>query len=264
MYSRIISAFLLSFSLALPARAQAPANKSEKTAKLEKAAKELFDATNRFRADEKRTELKWNPRLAEAAESFVKFMASTDRYGHEADGKSPAERAKERKYDYCALAENIAYVYSSEGYDTGEVARGLFAAWKDSPAHRGNMLDGDVVEAGMAVARSEKSGKYYGVQMFGRPGSMAIAFEVVNEAGEDVQYQVGDDTLALGPRVTRTHHDCRKIEIRFAGPGFDTKGEPESFRPVTGDRFVISKKDGKLHVSKEKIEATAPAEAKGK
>jgi len=227
--------------------------KRENSADLAQAAKRIFEATNQFRREEKRPELKENPKLAEAATHFAKFMASTDKYGHEADGKTPADRATEHKYDYCAIAENIAYVYSSEGYTTQQVAKGLVDGWKKSPGHRKNMLDPDVIEAGMAVANSEKSGKYYGVQMFGRPKSALIEFQVVNESGQDVKYLVGDETQTLGPRFTRTHQDCRPGEIKFAWD--ESEGKPETFRPAAKDRFVITKKDGKLQVTRGKEEA---------
>ena len=204
--------------------------RQEKTADVAEAAKQIFDATNRFRREEKRSELKENRQLAETAAYFARFMASTDKYGHEADGKTPADRAKEHKYDYCAIAENIAYVYSSEGYTTDEVAKGLVEGWKKSPGHRKNMLDPDVTEAGMAVAQSEKSGKYYGVQMFGRPRSAMIEFEVVNESGEDVKYQVGDETLDAGH--PRTRGPTRTVSpASSSSPGPDPRASPRPFVP---------------------------------
>ena len=116
--------------------------------------------------------------------------------------------------------------------------------------------------AGMAVAQSEKSGKYYGVQMFGRPRSAAIEFQVVNESGEDVTYQAGDETLKLGPRYTRTHQDCRPMEIKFTWA--ESEGKAETFRAAAGDRFVISRKDGKFQVAREKAksEGLEPAASK--
>jgi len=237
----------------LPSNSTTASARQEKNADVAQAAKRIFDATNRFRREEKQSELKENPQLAEAAAYFARFMASTDKYGHEADGKTPADRAKEYKYDYCSIAENIAFVYSSEGYDTDEVATGLMSGWKKSPGHRKNMLAPEVIEAGMAVAHSEKSGKYYGVQMFGRPKSAMIEFEVVNESGEDVKYQVGDETLELGIRYTRTHQDCQPGEIRFAWTG--SEGKPETYQPAAKDRFVITKKAGRFQVTREKAKA---------
>ena len=41
--------------------------------------------------------------------------------------------------------------------------------WERSAAHRKNMLDRDATEIGVAVAHSPRTGRYYGVQVFGRP-----------------------------------------------------------------------------------------------
>jgi uncharacterized protein YkwD len=263
MKPRTVLAIVSCLAYAHPSLAQETDRPEDpgKTADVALAAKRVFEATNRFRKEEGRSELKENPQLTEAAGYFAKFMASTDKYGHEADGKTPAERAREYKYDYCGIDENIAFVYSSEGYGTGEVAQGLVEGWKKSPGHRKNMLDPDMIEAGMAVARSEKSGKYYGVQMFARPKSAAIEFQVANEAGEDVNYQVGDQSLTLGPRYIRTHTDCRPVELKFPGAG--SEGKAETFRPVAGDRFVVSKKDGRIQVSRVKAKREGPAAAEG-
>jgi uncharacterized protein YkwD len=264
MSVRSFPVILLFLALDAPASAQEAARpvKQEKTADVAAAAKQVFEATNRFRKEEGRSELKENPRLEEAASYFAKFMATTDKYGHEADGKQPADRAKEHGYDFCGIDENIAFVYSSAGYNTGEVVKGLVEGWKKSPGHRKNMLDPDMMEAGMAVARSEKSGKYYGVQMFGRPRSAMIEFQVVNESGEDVKYQVGDETLTIGPRYTRTHQDCKPGELRFVGS--ESEGKAEPFHPVAGDRFVVTRKDGKLSVSREKSHPQESTPSAGK
>ena len=107
--------------------------------------------------------------LRRTAEEFAEYMARTDKYGHEADGRTPGERAKRGGYDWCRVSENISYQWSSHDFDTTELARRLVEGWKKSPGHRRNMLDPKVTETAVAVARSAKSGKYYAVQMFGRP-----------------------------------------------------------------------------------------------
>jgi uncharacterized protein YkwD len=112
-----------------------------------------------------------NPVLARTVRDFVDFMARTDRYGHEADGKQPADRARGHGYDYCLVSENIAYQYNSAGFRTAALARDFVEGWKHSPQHRKNMLEPAATQTAVAVARSEKSGRYYAVQMFGRPKS---------------------------------------------------------------------------------------------
>ena len=45
-------------------------------------------------------------------------MARTGKFSHSADGSEPAARAKRFGYEYCIVAENIAYIFSSEGMAT--------------------------------------------------------------------------------------------------------------------------------------------------
>ena len=96
-----------------------------------------------------------NPDLTDAARDFAAYMARTSRYGHTADGSRPADRAASHGYEYCVIAENIAYAFNSDGYTTEELGKTFVEGWKHSPGHRRNMLDPDVAETGVAVARSE-------------------------------------------------------------------------------------------------------------
>src|SRR4051812_8958922 len=175
----------------------------------------IVERTNDFRKAEKREPVKTNPDLTKTAEYFAKFMAKTGKYGHEADGSKPAERATKHGYEYCIVLENIAYQYNSEGFTTEALATGLVKGWQDSPGHRKNMLDPDVTETGVAVARSEKTGYYYAVQMFGRPKSLAVVFKIVNHTDAALEYTIGEDKYTLEPRYTQTHTRCRAGEVTF-------------------------------------------------
>ena len=90
----------------------------------------VIEATNRFRAEEGRNAVAPERHLDAAAREFAAFMARTDRYGHNADGREPADRAKAHGYDYCLVSENISYQYSSLGFRTGELATRLVEGWK--------------------------------------------------------------------------------------------------------------------------------------
>src|SRR5689334_15910645 len=173
MSIRRLAVLLLACSLTPPA-ARAQVGPDPKNPDLDRAARQVIDQTNQFRRAEKRGDVTINAKLMATARYFADFMARTDKYGHEADGSDPAGRAKKHGYDYCLIAENIAYVFSSEGFTTEELAKQFVEGWKNSPPHRKNMLDPDVTETGVAIARSTTSGKYYAVQMFGRPKSMTI------------------------------------------------------------------------------------------
>jgi uncharacterized protein YkwD len=222
-------------------------SKNEKKPDLERVARIIIDRTNAFRKEEGRKKVEPNPRLTQAAKYFAGYMAKNDRYGHHADGRRPADRAKKFGYDYCIVLENIAYEYDSQGFETDELGKAFFEAWKHSPGHRRNMLDGDVTDTGVAVARSEKTGYYYAVQMFGRPHSMAIEFTVVNRSDARVTYQVGKQSFPLAPDYTRTHTRCRPAKVTFKLPGSETK----SVEPQRGARFVITGDDKGYQVKKE-------------
>jgi hypothetical protein len=159
----------------------------------------------------------------ETARDFARFMVENDKYGHTADGRRPSERASQHGYRYCIIAENIAYQYSSQGFGGKQLARRFVRGWENSPEHRKNMLDRDVTETGVGVARSASSGAYYAVQMFGRPSSKQIEFQVSNHGAETASYTVkghkGERTFSLPPRVTRTHQRCRPAKLEFSQDG---------------------------------------------
>jgi uncharacterized protein YkwD len=211
-----------------------------------KAVRLVLDRTNEFRKGEKREAVKVNPELTKAAEYFAKFMAETDKYGHEADDSKPADRAKKHGYDYCIVLENIAWMSNPAGFTTESLGGGLVTGWKESPGHRKNMLDPDVTETGVAIAHSEKSGKYYGVQMFGRPKSLAVEFKIANRSDVKLEYTIGEDKYTLDPRTIQTHTLCRAGEAKFQTP---TGLDPIKFG--AGDRFVVTGNDGKYQVKKE-------------
>src|SRR5207248_10434675 len=134
---------------------------------LAEVEKLVVSYSNEFRKHQGRRPLKVNDKLGKAAHDFADFMARTDKFSHTADGKQPSQRVSESGYAWCAVAENIAWEYNSEGFTTERLARELVEGWKHSPEHRRNLLDPDVTEIGVAVAFGKASGRYYGVQDFG-------------------------------------------------------------------------------------------------
>jgi uncharacterized protein YkwD len=231
--------------------------KTQQSANLAEVVKLIVAKTNEFRQEQGRAAVKTNPLLTETVREFAAFMARTEKFSHEADGKQPSDRARQHKYSYCVIAENIAYEYSSEGFATAELAARFVEGWKKSPGHRKNMLDPDVTETGVAVAQSEKSGKYYAVAMFGRPRSAAIEFTIKNETDAEVKYKIGDETLALPASSIRTHEQCRSAEVKFEWS--EAEGQPQTLRPTAGGRYVVTKKAGKLSVRKEERGDNQPA-----
>jgi uncharacterized protein YkwD len=111
---------------------------------LSTAERLVIATTNEFRAGQRLAPTKPDPKLAAAARDFAAYMARTDRYGHEADGRSPPDRAHAHGYAYCTVAENIAFLQNAAGYSSEALASGAFDGWKQSPQHRRNMLEPEV------------------------------------------------------------------------------------------------------------------------
>ena len=225
----------------------------EKKPDLPAAVKIIVDNTNAFRAKEGKSRVEPNAKLTAAAKYFADYMAGSDRYGHTADGKQPADRAEKHGYEYCIVLENIAYRYRASGFTTDDMGTGFFTGWRESPGHRKNMLDPEITETGVAIARSEKTGHYYAVQMFGRPKSKAIEFKITNQARVAVTYQIGEESYTLEPRSIRTHTRCRPADLILepADKKADSKSKPEVVRPVNGDRLLVTQDKSGYRLRKE-------------
>lgn len=201
---------------------------------LEAVARQVIEGTNELRRAQRLPPLEHEPRLARAAEKFARFMAATEKYGHEADGRTPMQRARAEGYRECMVAENIAYQMRTRGFETRELSEGLVAGWHASPGHRRNMLDGDALETGVGVAYSDETSRYYAVQLFGRPDSMRFSFTVRNESRAAVAYRVGDKAWEAPPRAERRHTVCRELPVVF-----ERRGSEQTFHPGADDLIVV-------------------------
>ena len=203
----------------------------------------VVQQTNRFRAQNKLAPLQVDRTLAQAAQRFAEFMASNDLYGHEADGRAPADRARAEGYDYCAVAENISYQFSSRGFATDELAERFMEGWEQSPGHRRNMLLPEVVDIGVGIARSDRTRRYYAVQMFGRPKTASARFEIANRSDVAVRYELDQQPYTLPPRVTRTHEGCFSGALKMTWP--DGTASP-GFQPRAGGRYTVQRDEAGL------------------
>ena len=214
--------------LALPAAAATP--------DLGEVERLITRGTNEFRAENRLVRLEADRALAQAAQAFAEYMARTDRYGHDADGKQPSERARARSYDYCLVSENISYQFSTAGFGTEDLARRYVQGWKDSPGHRRNMLEPHAVHMAAGVARSARTGRYYAVQMFGRPRARSIEFRVTNTARSTVRYKVDAKAYTLGVRQERIHTECTPPAVTFEEAA---NAEGRVFRPSGGEKLRV-------------------------
>jgi uncharacterized protein YkwD len=203
------------------------------------AAGVVVEQANRFRASQGRRAVKPSDRLRQAASDFAAYMASTDRYGHEADGRTPVDRVRATGYDDCLVAENIAFQFNSGGFGTEALAEDFEQGWEHSPPHRANLVDPDATEIGVAIARSPRSGRFYAVQVLGRPRSASLRFKVANAAGQPLAYEVDGERFSLPPRTTMTHEVCRPPALAYSLPG----GHSGNLKPVDGEvvRFVADR-----------------------
>jgi hypothetical protein len=183
--------------------------------------RQILQRTNELRAASGWKPLASEARLTAAATRFARYMAETDRYGHEVDGRQPTERAQAQGYDHCLTAENIAFASSTRGFQAGELAQRLFDGWVQSPVHRRNLLDGDMTDIGMAVAQSARSGRHYAVQLFGRPRSLLMRITLANRSRDTVHYEFADERYELKPNIVRTHERCRRALLALNAEGLD-------------------------------------------
>lgn len=227
---------------------------------LPEVVEQIIAQSRAFRQQQERSDVEIDPHLMETAHYFAQYMAKTNRYGHQADGQRPSQRAKSHGYEYCMVSENIGYLFSTQPLSTDELARQFIEGWKESPEHRKNMLESAVTQIGAAVAQSPDSGYYFAVQMFGRPESAAIHFELTNETQAVLRYRMGEQLLELPPRYTRLHKRCRTGEVTVIAaeeaPSDDAQSgelpaddaqtktadlEPLAFEPHSGDHWIVVK-----------------------
>jgi uncharacterized protein YkwD len=123
----------------------------------------IFDLINAQRRHQGMRPLVYNAQLDRMAKIQAQNMARFQKMAHTLSGASLptlSDRAKYVGYVYGRLAENVALGYPS--------AETVVEGWMNSSGHRHNILDGDVIETGIAIARSSAGGLYY-CQVFGRP-----------------------------------------------------------------------------------------------
>lgn len=205
----------------------------------------IRDRTNDFRREQGLGAVEVEAKLEAAARYFAEFMARNDRYGHQADGREPADRASRHGYDHCFVAENLSYQYSSADFHTMDLAQRYVEGWKASPGHRRNMLAPHAVDTGVAVARSEKSGRYYAVQIFGRSKARSMEFRITNGARETVTYRVSETGFSLDPGDARIHTLCAPEEVTLVTA---REAQPSKVTPKNGERLVAVREPGGLAI----------------
>ena len=122
----------------------------------------IFDLINAERRHQGLRPLVFNAQLNQMARIQAQNMAYYQKMAHilpNATLPTLGDRAHYVGYSYGRLAENVAL-----GYPNADM---VVEGWMNSHGHRLNILDGGVVETGIAVAKSATGGLYY-CQVFGR------------------------------------------------------------------------------------------------
>ncbi len=203
--------------------------------------------TNAFRQESKLGAVAPNKELAAAARWFAEYLARTNTFAHEADGREPQQRASAHGYKYCMVAENLARNLDSRGYSAPRLAAEVVEGWKNSPPHRKNLVEVDATEIGVSVVRApDRHPKFVSVQMFGRPETSKIAFSITNTAQAAVSYTLGKESHVLEPWTIVTHEYCASGKISFDRVGNWLTGSSigVSFEPQNGVSFTLRQAAG--------------------
>lgn len=133
-----------------------PANTASATA-------EVVRLTNQYRLKHGQQALVVSAKLTDAARLHAEQMAAYRRLEHNISGaRYPTlqSRLEAVRYAYATAGENIAW--NQPGADA------VMNTWLNSTGHRANILNAEVTEIGVAVARSA-NGEPYWIQVLGRP-----------------------------------------------------------------------------------------------
>ncbi|CCB65728.1 MULTISPECIES: CAP domain-containing protein [unclassified Hyphomicrobium] len=187
---------------------------------LPQVEKHIVEMTNEVRREKNLPALKVNAMLAKAARAFAQKVATSGKFSHTADGRTPAQRAESVGYKHCDIAENLAMDQNIGGFDTGELALQAIAGWMNSPPHRANILRASVSEIGVGVARAPGAKpKFISVELFGQPASKILTFQIKNFAMVELSYSYGSKTYDLKPGVSVVHSSCSQQQLLITKPG---------------------------------------------
>ncbi len=123
------------------------------------SASEVLRLTNLERAKVGCGALRWNARLASAAQAHSTDMRDNGYFSHTSpDGRTAFDRIKAAGYSYHQAAENIA-----AGQPT---AAAVVKAWMGSAGHRANIVNCGLKDLGVGYAKGGSYGSYW-TQDFG-------------------------------------------------------------------------------------------------
>lgn len=144
---------------------------------LDAVEQEFLRLLNDYRTDNGRGEVMADRSLNEGARDYSQLMGETSHFDHTGpDGSRFFERMCDAGYEPgCGPS-----TFVSENIAAGQwTAAAVFEAWRESPGHNENMLDGRAVVVG--IGRAEVSGSPYGVYWTNTFGGQTTAHTVPND-----------------------------------------------------------------------------------
>ena len=203
--------------------------------------------TNTFRAEHHEVSVAPDKKLAAAARSYAAFLAKSGAFSHQADGREAGDRVAAQGYEWCQVGENLALNQASRGFAAPELAKKAVEGWINSPHHRANMLAADVTEIGVGVAKApDKDPKYISVQLFARPKSLEVEFQISNTSREPVSYSFGGETHEVLPSFSVTHTSCAAGPLTFeqVGKGLGAKALSMRYEATDGTVYRLEPDEG--------------------
>jgi uncharacterized protein YkwD len=145
-----------------PETAPAPTNATASPSAYSATEARIFDLINAERQHQGLPALAYSAQLDRMAKIQATNMARLRKMAHtlpESQLPTLGSRAQFVGYPFGRISENVALGYPS--------AATVVQGWMRSSGHRHNILDAEVVETGIGIARASDGGVYY-CQVFGK------------------------------------------------------------------------------------------------
>lgn len=203
----------------------------------------IIAMTNAFRASERLAPVNADPVMAIAARAFARYLAASAQFDHNADGRTPSQRAEKAGYNSCRLGENLSLQMDSAGFTPDALAKRAVDGWINSPGHRANLLMAGATDVAVAIERvPDVHPKYVTVQMLGRPQKFAIRFSIANRASRSVSYAIGNRKDEVAPRARVIHTTCESGPLRIGNTAAGQRAIELS--PANGATYSIHETAG--------------------
>jgi uncharacterized protein YkwD len=122
----------------------------------------VFNQTNAYRQANGVHKLILSGRVKPVAQEYAEYLAANNASGHEADGRTPAQRVAAHGIEYCGVAENVYEIWSSPAVPTWDLAvSSAMDFWLRSPGHEANLRDANMKLLGVGSAGWSHEGKNY-------------------------------------------------------------------------------------------------------